>query len=125
MKKIKITIIDDEIEFVNDLAKGLEILGYEIFKAASGSHAIDVINRDKPDIVLCDYKLNDMDGTQVIEKTRPNNLGTVYIMITAYYDESFEDAFKKAGAARVIYKPIQLMELDNIIREILRKKELK
>ena len=61
MKKIKVTIVDDEVEYVNDLAKGLEILGYEVSKAASGSSALEAIARVKPDVVLCDYKLDDMD----------------------------------------------------------------
>ena len=118
-KKIKITVVDDEIEYMNDMAKGLEILGYEVSKAASGSHAIEVITKERPDIVLCDYKLDDMDGTQIIEKTKPDNPRTVYIMITAYYDEKFADAFRKAGVARVIYKPVQLLELDDTIKKVL------
>ncbi|MBL7197928.1 MAG: response regulator [Candidatus Omnitrophica bacterium] len=119
MKKIKIAIVDDEIEFVNDLARGLEILGYGVSKAASGSHAIEVINREKPDVILCDYKLDDMDGTQVIAKTKSYNPEAVYIIVTAYFDGSFEDAFKKAGADGVIYKPIQLTEIDNTIQKAL------
>lgn len=121
MEKVKIAVVDDEIEFANDLAKGLELLGYEVRKAASGSHAIEVINKNKPDIVLCDYKLDDMDGTQVIERTKPSNPGAVYIMVTAYYDEGYMDTFKKAGADEVIYKPIQLEELDSIIKRMLDK----
>jgi len=121
MKKIKVVIIDDEIEYVNDLAKGLEILGYEVSKAGSGSHGIEVIERDKPDVVLCDYKLGDMDGTQVMEKSKAKSPDTKYIMVTAYYDESFDEAFKKAGAIKVIYKPIQFTELDSAIKEVLKK----
>lgn len=120
MKKIKVAIIDDEIEYVNDLAKGLEILGYEVSKAGSGSHGIEVIERDKPDVVLCDYKLEDIDGTQVIEKAKAKNPVTKYVIVTAYYDENLDETFKKAGASKVIYKPIQFMELDTIIKEILK-----
>jgi len=117
MKKIKVVIIDDEIEYLNDLAMGLEILGYEASKAASGSHAIEVIARDRPDIILCDYKLDDMDGTEVIAKAEKINPGGIYIMVTAYYDESFDDIFRKAGADEIVYKPIQLAELDRLIRK--------
>ena len=119
MKKIKVTIIDDEIEYVNDLAKGLEILGYEVSKAASGSHALEVINRNKPDVALCDYKLDDIDGIQVMQRTKLDNPKTKYIIVTAYYDEGLKDTFTKAGASEVIYKPIQLIELDNIIKKVL------
>jgi len=121
MKKIKIVIVDDEIEYVNDLAKGLDMLGYEVFKAGSGSHAMEVIARVKPDIALCDYKLEDMDGTQVIEKTKTGNPETKYIMVTAYYDESFNETFRKAGASKVVYKPINFIELDKTIKEVLHK----
>jgi len=117
MNKIRVAIIDDEIEYVNDLARGLEILGYEVFKATSGAGAIDVINKNKPDIVLCDYKLEDMDGTRVITETKTANPRTIYFMVTAYYDEGLTDSFIKAGAASVIYKPIQLAEIDGIIRK--------
>lgn len=118
MKKIKVTIIDDEIEYLNDLAKGLEIMGYEVSKAASGSHALEVIARERPGVVLCDYKLDDMDGTEVIAKAKPMN-PAAYIMVTAYYDENFDDIFRKAGADEIIYKPVQLAELDRLIRKRL------
>ncbi len=125
MKKIKVTIIDDEIDFLNDFAKGLEILGYEVSKAASGSHAIEVINREKPDVALCDYKMDDIEGTQVIKMTKPDNPGTIYIILTAYYDESFDKIFKDAGATEVMYKPIQFKDVDDMIKRVLSQKKIK
>jgi len=117
VKKIKVVIIDDEIEYLNDMARGLEIFGYEIVKAANGASAIKIIDREKPDVVLCDYKLDDMDGTQIISRTKPGNPDTVFIMVTAYYDESFNEIFKKAGSDEIIFKPIQLTEVDSLIRK--------
>lgn len=117
MSKIKVAIIDDEIEYVKDLARGLEIMGYEVFTAVNGASAIDLINNKRPDAVLCDYKLDDMDGTKVIESTKLANPGTVYIMVTAYYDESYNDIFRKAGADHIIYKPIQFAEIDKVIHD--------
>jgi len=116
MKKIKIAVIDDEIEYLNDIARGLEILGYEVVKAATGSNGIEVVDKNKPDVVLCDYKLDDIDGTQIIAATKPNNPSTLYVMVTAYYDESFNEVFRKAGADEIVYKPIQLAELHAMIR---------
>ena len=121
MAKIKVVVVDDEVEYVKDLAKGLEILGYEVYAAVNGAGAIDIINRKKPDVVLCDYKLDDMDGTKVIEETKPSNPQALYIMVTAYYDESYNEIFRKAGADQIIYKPIQFTELDEAIRKNLRK----
>ncbi|MDD5137156.1 MAG: response regulator [Candidatus Omnitrophica bacterium] len=115
--KIKVAIVDDEIEYVKDLAKGLEIMGYEVVTAVNGAGAIELINNKKPDVVLCDYKLDDMDGTKVIEATKPSNQNTLYMMVTAYYDESYNEIFRKAGADQIVYKPIQLAEIDEAIRK--------
>ena len=117
MDKIKVVIVDDEIEYTKDLAKGLEIMGYEVFIAVSGAGAIALINDKKPNVVLCDYKLDDMDGTKVIETTKSSNPRTVYIMVTAYYDESYNEIFRNAGADQIIYKPIQFTDIDKAIRE--------
>jgi len=118
MSAIKVAIIDDEAEYVKDLAKGLGILGYEVVTAVSGAAAIDLVNLEKPDVVLCDYKLGDMDGTEVIKLTKPDNPETRFLLVTAYYDESFKELFKKAGVDDVIYKPIKLMEIDSTIKKI-------
>lgn len=119
MSKFKVAIVDDELEYVKDLTKGLEIMGYEVFAATNGADAISLINDKKPDAVLCDYKLEDMDGTKVIEATKAQNPHTTFIMVTAYYDESFNDIFRKAGASQIIYKPIQLTGIDEMIRKNL------
>ena len=122
MTKIKIVIVDDEVEYVKDLTKGLEILGYEVFSAVNGNAAIDIINNKKPEVVLCDYKLEDIDGTKVIEITKPLNPQALYMMVTAYYDESYNEIFHKAGADQIIYKPIQLTDIDEMIRKALKTK---
>ena len=117
MGKIKVVVIDDEPEYVKDMTKGLEIMGYEVFAAINGADAITMINNKKPDVVLCDYKLEDIDGTKVIEATKPYNPHAVFIMVTAYYDESFNEIFRNAGADQIVYKPIQFAEIDEMIRK--------
>jgi two-component system response regulator HydG len=119
MSKNRIMIIDDETEYVKDLSKGLQILGYEVYAATTGEEGIALINSKKPDLVLCDYKLEDMDGTKILEITKPHNPETIFVIVTAYYDETFNEIFTRAGADHVIYKPIQLIEVDESIRKWL------
>jgi DNA-binding response OmpR family regulator len=114
----KILIVDDEFEFVNDLAWGLEIFGYQAFKAGDGGGAMSVINKVKPDIVLCDYKLPDMDGDAILKKAKEANPALKFIMITAYYDEELKTRFKNLGADEVIYKPIVLLELEELLKRL-------
>ena len=119
MSAIKVAIIDDESEYVADLTKGLGILGYQVVTATSGSAAIELISSERPDVVLCDYKLGDMDGTEVIKIAKPDNPETRFVLVTAYYDESFQELFRKAGVDNVIYKPIDLVEIDSTIRKMV------
>lgn len=112
----KVLIVDDEFEFVNDLAKGLEIFGFEPLKAGDGNGAMSIIEKAKPDVVLCDYKLPDLDGDSILKKVKETNPSIKFIMVTAYYDEELKERFKKLGADDVIYKPIELLKLEEILK---------
>lgn len=114
----KILIVDDEFEFVNDLAEGLELFGYEPYKAGDGNGALTVIKKVKPDVILCDYKLPDIDGNIVLKKTKEILPQAKFVMVTAYYDEELREVFKKSGASEVIFKPIVLTELDELLKKI-------
>ena len=61
----------------------------------------------------------DIDGLEVIKRTKTVNPDTIFIMITAYYDDRFTDSFKNAGASEVVYKPIRLNEIDDIIKKAI------
>lgn len=114
----KVLIVDDEFEFVNDFAKGLEMFGYEVYKAADGEGALNVIEKKKPDIVLCDYRLPDIDGDKILEKTKPSYPKIKFVMITAYYDEVVEKRLRNLGADEVIFKPIVLTDIETLLTKL-------
>ncbi|RKY31379.1 MAG: hypothetical protein DRP74_05075 [Candidatus Omnitrophota bacterium] len=114
----KILVIDDELEFVNDFAKGLEIFGYEVYKAADGEGALNVIDNKKPDIVLCDYRLSDIDGDKILEKAKAQYPQIKFVMITAYYDEAVEKRLRSLGANEVVFKPIVLTEIESLLAKL-------
>ena len=114
----KVLIVDDEFEFVNDFAKGLELFGYEVYKAGDGESALSVIEKKKPDIVLCDYRLPDIDGDTVLERTKKGHPGVKFVMITAYYDETVEKRMRSMGADEVIFKPIVLTEMEALLAKL-------
>lgn len=111
----KVLIIDDEFKFVDALAEGLTILGYEVYKAGTGQRGIEIIERLNPEIVICDYKLPDMDGDFLLKKGQETSPQAKFIMVTAYYDEELNGRFRRAGAKEVIYKPITLEGLEELL----------
>jgi len=114
----KILIVDDEFEFVNDFAKGLEIFGYEVYKAGDAQGAFSVMQKSKPNIVLCDYRLPDMDGDKILQEAKKEHPKIKFVMITAYYDETVEKRLKILGADEVIYKPIVLTEIEKLLAKL-------
>lgn len=114
----KVLIVDDELEFVNDFAKGLEMFGYEVYKAGDGEGALNIIEKKKPDIVLCDYRLPDIDGDKILEKIKANQSQIKFVMITAYYDEAVEKRFRNLGADEVIFKPIVLTDIEALLAKL-------
>jgi len=114
----KVLIVDDELEFTKDLAKGLEMFGYEAYRAGDGEGALNIIETKKPDIVLCDYRLFDMDGDVILEKTKKNYPNIKFVMVTAYYDEDVAKRFRNLGADEVIFKPIVLTEIEALLAKL-------
>lgn len=114
----KVLIVDDEFVFVNDFAKGLELFGYQVYKAGDAESAFSVIEKKKPDIVLCDYRLPDIDGDKILEKTKATHPEIKFVMITAYYDEVVEKRLKNLGADEVIFKPIVLTDIETLLAKL-------
>jgi DNA-binding response OmpR family regulator len=114
----KVLLVDDELEFTKDLAKALEMFGYEAYRAGDGEGALSIIEKKKPDVILCDYKLFDIDGDKILEKTKKEHPGIKFIMVTAYYDEVIEKRFRNLGADEVIFKPIVLTEIEALLAKL-------
>ena len=111
----KVLIVDDEWEFTKDFVKALEMFGYEAYRAVDGEGAFSIIENKKPDIVLCDYKLPDIEGDKILEKTKKEHPEIKFVMVTAYYDEVMEKRFRNLGADEVVFKPIVLTEIEALL----------
>jgi DNA-binding response OmpR family regulator len=114
----KILIVDDELEFTKDFAKALEMFGYEAYKAGDAESAFSLIEKERPDIVLCDYRLPDVDGDKILEKTKAAHPEIKFVMVTAYYDEVMEKRFRNLGADEVVFKPIVLTEMEALLAKL-------
>ena len=106
MGKTKVLIVDDDAVFAKNLGAYLEIMGYEVSKVGTAEGALKLIKDDKPDILLCDLKLPDMDGSAIIKKTKEISPKTVLFVVSAYVDPETEERVKRLGARSLIYKPV-------------------
>ncbi len=125
MSIYSILIVDDEVLTLNNLRKALEQDEYEIFLADSGEKALEIINKNKPHIVLLDLMLPGIDGIEVLKKIKENEEEIIVIMMTAY--EIFEKAIEamKIGAYDYLLKPFKISELRHTIQRALETLSLK
>lgn len=117
----RILIVDDEPYIVMVLRSRLEHHGYEIEEAFTGSEGYDRARKSPYDLMLLDFLLPDMLGNEVCRQIRKNERlkDLPIIMITAFADQR-PDAFLEHGAADIIYKPIDDVELLTKIRKHMR-----
>jgi CheY-like chemotaxis protein len=111
----KILVVDDEPEFVNMIKMRLEANGYEVIPAYSGKEALDTLKQAKPDVVLLDIMMPELDGLQVLRTIRLKDKKIPIFILTAFSnDERFKLA-KQLNASGFMVKTGSLQdEVDNI-----------
>jgi DNA-binding NtrC family response regulator len=115
--KIKLLIADDEVKFLDPLAKRLELRGFEVTKASNGRQALEYAERERFDLALIDLKMPEIDGKRVLQQLKEHDDSPEVIIMTGHgAGESAEECLKM-GAFSYIPKPY---ELDKII-EVFRK----
>ncbi|THF77120.1 response regulator transcription factor [Cohnella fermenti] len=114
-----ILIVDDEIEIREGLAARLsrENLGLTaLYTAADGDEGLAIVEREKPDLVITDIRMNRMSGLELIRQAREKGLLIRTIVISGYDDFDLVREALQLGAADYLLKPIQTDELLKVIR---------
>ena len=124
MAKNKLLIIDDEKDFVETLTERLEAKGYEIIKAFDGKEGLDKVHTEKPDLVLLDIAMPEMDGFDVCRKLKIDEAfkKIPVIILTAKFQPYDLKFGMKMGAEEYITKPVELNVLTDKIRGLLKKR---
>lgn len=115
----KILIIDDEINIGLLLSKFLTRNSFEVSIATSGSSAMDYLAKEPYDLVLCDYRLEDTDGKEMLVKIKESYPTTGVIIITGYSDIKLAVELIKLGAYDYITKPLYPDEILNTINKAI------
>lgn len=115
----KILVIDDDVYISNLLSKFLEKKGYQTQVAHTGKKGVQMIKGMDFDLILCDYRLPDMNGMEILKYSIRNNPSAPVIIITAYADVNMAVQLIKAGARDYVTKPIQPEEILDLIEKSL------
>jgi len=118
----KLLIVDDETD-VCDFAKHFFAKrNIEVSVASGGREALNIIETQKPDLVLLDIRMEEMTGMEVLRQLRAQNNNVKVIMVTGVEDEGTLKESQSLGVKGYIHKPLVLEELEKIVMgELLEK----
>ena len=113
----KVLVVDDSLSVRKVVEKALEGRGLQVLAAASGSEAIEMLERDRPDVVICDVILPDKDGYQICQYVRSHAaMGSTPVLLISGIDNGTVQA--RAAEVRsdeVLFKPFGV---DDLVRKI-------
>jgi YesN/AraC family two-component response regulator len=114
---IKVLIVDDEVDVCRFAKSFFEARGLAVFTALGGQEALEIFRGQKPDIMLIDVKMADMDGVALLKEIKKLDKKTDIIMVSAIEDMDVIEEAKRHGATEYITKPLVLEELEKIVLE--------
>lgn len=118
--RLKILVVDDEVDSLDILIAILEQENAEIIPVASATEAIEAFNRNIPDLIVSDIGMPTTDGYTLIEQIRalPQGRNIPAIALTAYANEIDRQRSFEAGFQKHLAKPIMIPELIAAITEL-------
>ncbi len=115
---MKVLVVDDEKNILKLYKSELEDEGYSVITASSGKEALEIFEKETPDIVTLDILMPDMDGIQVLRQMKEKKPHVPVIMLTAY---DYRDDFSVWVSDAYMVKSSDLSGLKETIKKILSK----
>ena len=122
-KNIKILLVDDEPDILEIIGYNLSAEGYQIITAENGVKAIKKAKKERPQLIIMDVMMPEMDGIEACEQIRkiPELSNTIIAFLTARGEDYSQMAGFDAGADDYITKPIKPKVLTSKVKSLLRR----
>jgi DNA-binding response OmpR family regulator len=115
---MKILVVDDDHHIQRLYKEELEEEGYEVVVATTGAEALELFEKENPDIVTLDILMPDIDGISLLRKMKEQQPKIPIIMSTAY---DYRDDFAVWASEAYIVKSSDLNELKSVIKKFAKK----
>ena len=120
-RKHRILVIEDEETVRKNLVRLLDLEGYRVEEAANGAEGVAAALSRKPDLVICDIGMPNLNGFGVLARLRaePSTAGIPFVFLTASAEAQDESTGYKLGADEYVVKPFDTATLTALIRQKL------
>jgi response regulator RpfG family c-di-GMP phosphodiesterase len=120
----RVLLVDDEESIRTAIGKFLKARGYEVAVSDGGAAALDLLQRERFDALLCDVRMPGMSGTEVVPRAMELRPDLAVLMLTAVNDAPTATEALANGAMDYLMKPVALDDLAKAVERALRKREM-
>ncbi|MGE0554947.1 MAG: response regulator transcription factor [Gemmatimonadales bacterium] len=117
-----VLVIEDNAELAYGLENNLEIEGHRVSVATEGRRGLELARGERPDLIVLDLMLPDLDGFRVLRELRADDRETPVLILTARGEEEDKVRGLKLGADDYVTKPFGLLELLARVEAMLRRR---
>jgi CheY-like chemotaxis protein len=115
----RVLVVNDSADNVESMALVLRLYGHEVYTALGGAAALETARAKRPDVVLLDISMPEMNGYEVARKLREMFRSEIkLIALTAHGFEEDRSCSRDAGFDRHLVKPADPEKLEKLIREL-------
>ena len=118
MRALQLLIIDDEPAIRQILSSAASNAGHTVSAAANGQEALERLSKGDIDVAVCDIRMPDISGIEVVEKARSQGIETLFLMMTAYASVNTAIEAMRAGAYDYTIKPLRNEDLLNRLERL-------
>ena len=115
MSQPKLLVVEDDVSLRQALSDTLQLAGYSLFTAADGAAALEILEKEKIDVVVSDVQMGPMDGSSLLKDVKKLYPTLPVILMTAYGTIQKAVEAMHDGAADYIVKPFEIDALVNVI----------
>ena len=119
----KILLVDNRKDIREFIKRFFTERNFEVSDAATGAAALTAIKKNRPDIVLLEMKMEDIDGIEMLKRIRKIRPGTKVIAVSSVDDMAIISEARQLGIMSYLTKPIILGELMDVVLRNLGKKK--
>lgn len=113
---VTVLLVDDEPDVLDSYRTLFELeLGVRVLTATSGKKALELLGRERVDLVITDYRMPGMDGIEFLERARKSWPELPFYLFTAFGTEDIRDRAREANVSRFVSKAIEPAELAKLV----------
>lgn len=122
MKTPILLCVDDEIQIIKSLERGLRREKYKVLTTTSPHEALQLVNSQSIDLIISDYRMQVMSGIELLSRVSEVSPETKRVILSGYADESLiQEALKDGKVHHYLFKPWDIDELKGRINFYLEK----